>query len=718
MIKRLPTLRHLWAAQTMLLLGSVAFPVWAIPSPDLLINFSASAAQVLGLLSVLAGGFAYRAGGRPSYRTERRRAWRWVFRGALACLALSVGLNVYQYTRQLDRENQRLRLNLIRPSVEQGRLVGDVSLKTLSFSQQLTHPLGVSTETLARWLDRGRPLNLIDIREPEEVEKGRIAGSWHIRYPDLRRRPDRLIRPGAQTVLLCFSGNRSSELCEYFHRQGYDCRFLIGGYEKWIAEGRPLLMAGGRSPDQLRDLPDFPNKDTLLSTEQVIELVQSHKALFVDVRYPGDFERGHLPGAVNLPIRKLPTAELEARLNQLPKDRPVIAPCYDKRSCFYAQILGIRLSRLGYDYRGRYTLPHEFYLPKADKAHVAQWRAAREGRSLLDWIAEPLQAALLQLRRETGHLVIAIALMVAGLRLVFLPWSLKAERDQLMQRHLADRVTALKQRFKEDEPRASRAVMALYRRHGLTPGRNLLVSVLQIALFLVLFRVVQETATLEPESFLWLADLGKTDPSHVLPVLVGLSLFGYLWLTAASRSWKRLVLAGAFAAGIGALAWHLNAAVNLYLLMGVAVICLQSYLARRRFRAELAGRRFPEPASEDPGIVPLRQAHLFAGCGQKAIRLGQMLAAGLPVPDGFVITDRILRREEKLSLTPAEQRRVDRQWRRLVCDRVAVRSSGVNEDGAQQSYAGMFETRLGVSRAELMSSLAEVQASFRSHRAR
>lgn len=721
MTKRLTVSCRPWVVRpiVVLVLFSVARPAGAIPSPDLLINFSASAAQVLGLLSVMVGGFAYRAGARPDYRTERRRAWRWVFRGTLVCLALSVGLNVYQYTRALDRENRRLRLNLIRPSVEEGKRVGDVSLKTLSFSRQLTHPLGIATERLARWLEQGKPLNLIDIREPEEVEKGRIAGSWHIRYPDLRRRPDKLVKPGARTVLLCFSGNRSSELCDYFHRQGYDCRFLVGGYEKWIAEDRPLQMAEGRSPDQLRDLPDFPNKDTLLTTEQVTELVRNHRALFVDVRYPGDFERGHLPGAVNLPIRKLPTEELEARLRQLPKDRPVIAPCYDKRSCFYAQILGIRLSRLGYDYRGRYTLPHEFYLPGTDKEYVAQWRAAREGRSLLDWIAEPLQAALTRLQQATGHLVAAIALMVAGLRLAFFPWSLKAERDQLMQRRLAGRVRALKEQFREDEPRAGRAVLALYRRHGLTPGRNLTVSMVQIALFLVLFRVVQRTAAAVPQSFLWLDDLGRTDPTHVLPLAVALSLFGYLWATAASRTWWRLSLAAAFAVGIGVLAWHLSAAVNLYLLMGIAVIGLQSWLARRRFRAELAQHRFPEPAKQDPGIVPLSKAHRFAGCGQKAIRLGRMLAAGLPVPDGFVITDRLLRRrKDGFALTPAERRRMDRLWRKLGCERVAVRSSGINEDGARQSYAGMFETRLGVSRAELMDSLAEVQASFRSPRAK
>jgi len=408
-------------------------------------------------------------------------------------------------------------------------------------------------------------------------------------------------------------------------------------------------------------------------------------------------------------------------LRSLPEGRPVIARCYVKRSCLYAQILGLRLSRLGYDFRGRYTLPHEFYLPNPDKAHIAQWRANRQGRSLLDWVAKPLEASLLQLDRATGHILIAVMMMVIALRFGFLPWTLKAERDQLMQRHLADQVQALKERFKDDEPRASRAVMKLYRRNGLTPLRNLVASLLQIGLFLVLFRVVQQAAVSHPQAFLWMENLGEPDPLHLLPLAVGLGLFGYLCTSTPKFSKARLLGYAAFACGMGALAWQLNAAVNFYLLSGIAVISGQSAFARWRFRRETSrgeGRRFPLPAQDDPGIVPLAKAHLYAGSGNKAIRLGQMMAVGLPVPEGFVICDRILRRPGgEWVLSSDERNRIESLWRRLHCHKVAVRSSGVNEDGEQQSYAGVFESKLEVGWEDLFPSLEEVRDSFRSLRA-
>jgi len=122
-------------------------------------------------------------------------------------------------------------------STENGKAVGDVSLKTLSFSEQKQHPQGITTDDLARWLDSDVPLNIIDVREDEEFEGGAIAGARHIRYPDLLANPS-ILSENANTLFLCYSGNRSSELCTSFTEKGQSCNFMVGGYEKWLTESR------------------------------------------------------------------------------------------------------------------------------------------------------------------------------------------------------------------------------------------------------------------------------------------------------------------------------------------------------------------------------------------------------------------------------------------------------------------------------------------------
>ena len=90
------------------------------------------------------------------------------------------------------------------------------------------------------------------------------------------------------------------------------------------------------------------------------------------MRYPFEFAQHRLPNAINLAIRRIPTPELHRQIAELPK-RPIVLPCYDRRGCFFAEVLGLELSRAGHDVRGRYTLPWEYFVPPGRPPHVEQW---------------------------------------------------------------------------------------------------------------------------------------------------------------------------------------------------------------------------------------------------------------------------------------------------------------------------------------------------------
>jgi len=695
-------------------------PAWSIPSPDLVVNMFGSAAQLLGLSTVLLGaGFLGKR--RSGAKTGVSRGWRRLFYAVGALLLVSLVANLLQYTWQADEKNRRLQTNLWRSSTEDGKQVGDASLKTLKFSDQLKHPRGIGTDTLQAWVKEGRPLNLIDVRESEEYEMGYISGARHSRYPDTRRNARQLLSPTQENVLLCYSGNRSSELCTEFTKEGYQCRFMIGGYEKWMAEERTLSASDGEVATTLRGLPDYPNKHILLDTPKVMDMVSAEQALFVDVRYPGDFENGHLSGAVNLPVRKLTSEELAARLEELPR-RPIIAPCYDKRSCFYAEILGLKLSRLGYDYRGRYSVPHEFALPAKEKAFVARWKTMQQGRTLMDIGLTPLRDALTSVHESTGYLAAAILVLVLALRLLVVPISIKAERDGVVQRRIAPEIQSLKERWRDDPKRQSRAVMKLYRREGLTPGRNLIGTSVQLVLFILFFSAVNTASQGVREPFLWVPALGAPDPLWILPLIVGGLIFAQLLTTTTKRDGLRWAMFVGISALLVAMTVPLNAAVNLYLVLSISFILAQGrvvsfVLARRERRAAQVAA--PEPAP-DTGVIKLAQAHRVPTVGNKAGRLGQMLEAGLPVPNGFVVTSRLifcLKPQCQCALQGGEARLILDAFQQLGADKVAVRSSGLSEDGSEQSFAGVYESILNISQDQLLDALNEVRESFCNQRA-
>jgi len=61
-----------------------------------------------------------------------------------------------------------------------------------------------------------------------------------------------------------------------------------------------------------------------LSPQQAINLVNAQEGVFVDLRDAGEFSKGHIMGAVNIPATKLPERMVELEKY---KDKPVVLVC-------------------------------------------------------------------------------------------------------------------------------------------------------------------------------------------------------------------------------------------------------------------------------------------------------------------------------------------------------------------------------------------------------
>src|SRR5262245_9834955 len=106
--------------------------------------------------------------------------------------------------------------------------------------------------------------------------------------------------------------------------------------------------------------------------------------------------------------------------------------------------------------------------------------------------------------------------------------------------------------------------------------------------------------------------------------------------------------------------------------------------------------------------------------GGKALSLGLLARAGLPVPPGFCVTIATHRRLRTQSLhdDPALVEQIGAAYRQLGGGPVAVRSSATAEDGSAASFAGQQETVLGVSgEAAVCDAVARCWASLDSERA-
>ena len=555
---------------------------------------------------------------------------------------------------------------------------------------------------------------------------GRVDGFDTIRFPDFCSNARNSIRAAFKRkeldlknkliIVFCHNGNRSHETAEDLVAQGLRAKFMVGGFQKWFVEGRPIIGLAARTTETLRAIARYPGDKKLLDLAEVKQLIEKENAIFVDVRYHLEYEDRHLPKAINIPIRKTLSSELHAMIKALPH-RPIIIPCYDRRGCFFGRILGYELHRAGFDFRGRFTHPYDYFemKPLAQRLpHVAKWRALAD-RSIWDRVVVYLSEAIYWFSGKFGTIIGALFLLALVARLLVLPFSIKAERDQIAMRVLADEFAALKARLKDDPKRLGRAMGALYRRHGITPARNLLVLAF-LPLFIISIAAIELAAGLSPEKFLWVSDLSTPDPFYALPVIFAGLICLYVQLAVTMVRRRRLLVWVLGFPLLAAAMLSLSAAVNLYAVFATLLVLLQQqfvafvltkpYRARRRVR------------SESLGVVPLAEAHLVAGTGNKAARLGRLVEAGFTVPRGLVLTARVFEGDGSGScLTPERRAAIDRLWPRSATTRVAVRSSGASEDGHERSFAGIFETVLNVDHRDLAEAVRTVRASFASRQA-
>lgn len=99
-------------------------------------------------------------------------------------------------------------------------------------------PEELSPERVAQLLRDGAA-QVVDVREPQEREAGRIADTLHIELDRLAAEADALDRE-RPVVFYCRSGSRSALAAQAFATAGFDAHNLDGGLKAWVKDGLPI----------------------------------------------------------------------------------------------------------------------------------------------------------------------------------------------------------------------------------------------------------------------------------------------------------------------------------------------------------------------------------------------------------------------------------------------------------------------------------------------
>ena len=92
----------------------------------------------------------------------------------------------------------------------------------------------ITVEELKARLDRGEAVNILDVREPNEVQICRIEGSTLIPLAQLPSRASEL-DPDQELIVHCKMGGRSAQAVAFLRQRGFSKAYnLAGGILAWI----------------------------------------------------------------------------------------------------------------------------------------------------------------------------------------------------------------------------------------------------------------------------------------------------------------------------------------------------------------------------------------------------------------------------------------------------------------------------------------------------
>jgi hydroxyacylglutathione hydrolase len=184
-------------------------------------------------------------------------------------------------------------------------------------------PAAVSFAELAAWPDPG--LVVLDTREPADFAAGHLSGALNVglagRFAEYT---GDVIRPDQPILLVCEPG-REVEAKVRLGRIGYD---NVVGY----------------LTDPIQALVEHPaiaeRSSRLTARELAARRSEIPELVVIDVRNPGELERGVIPGSVHIPL-----ARLALRLGELDPRRPIVVHC---ASGYRSMIASSLLAASGY----------------------------------------------------------------------------------------------------------------------------------------------------------------------------------------------------------------------------------------------------------------------------------------------------------------------------------------------------------------------------------
>ncbi|MFZ6799335.1 membrane protein insertase YidC [Undibacterium sp. Di24W] len=141
-------------------------------------------------------------------------------------------------------------------------------------------------------------------------------------------------------------------------------------------------------------------------------------------------------------------------------------------------------------------------------------------------IAKPMFWIMELIHKVLGNWGWTIVVFTIAIKLALFPLSAAGYRSMAKMKVVTPKMTALKEKYKNEPQKLNVAMMELYKTEKINPLGGCLPILIQMPIFLSLYWVLQASVEMRGAPWMgWIMDLSKPDPYLVLPILYAISMY-------------------------------------------------------------------------------------------------------------------------------------------------------------------------------------------------
>ncbi|MBA3395548.1 MAG: membrane protein insertase YidC [Deltaproteobacteria bacterium] len=206
-------------------------------------------------------------------------------------------------------------------------------------------------------------------------------------------------------------------------------------------------------------------------------------------------------------------------------------------------------------------------------------------------IGKPLLWLLLKFYAFVGNWGIAIMLLTFLVKAATMYWTTKSMRSMKAMAALAPQMKVLQEKYKEDRQRLQAETMALYKQHKVNPIAGCLPILMQMPIWIALYRMLSSAGELYQEPFIsgWIDDLTTPDPFYILPIILLVTMFVQARMTPVTGdSRQQKFLQYGMPLMFGVMAFFFPSGLTLYIFTNTVLSALHSIWMNKYDKKSLA----------------------------------------------------------------------------------------------------------------------------------